>query len=85
VEAQKPLTDRLEKALAEVAKQKGVEVAPLRAILAKLGDSGVSDENVPSRFSGKAGRTDQASRGKRALATWSSRIRDIRRASAARD
>src|SRR5262249_15479025 len=44
VEAQKPLADRLEQLAIHVAREKGVEVAPLRAILVKMGEVGVRDE-----------------------------------------
>jgi hypothetical protein len=50
VDAQKPLADQLEKLAAQVAREKGVEIAPLRAILVKLGEAGVSDEDVPKRL-----------------------------------
>lgn len=53
-EAQKPLTDQLEKLAAQVARDKGVEVAPLRAILKKLGEVGIADENIPERLDKKA-------------------------------
>src|SRR3981189_2731717 len=43
VDAQKPLADTLEKLAAQVARDKGVEIAPLRAILIKLGEAGVAD------------------------------------------
>ena len=53
-EAQQPLTDQLEKLAAQVAREKGVGIAPLRAILRKLGEAGVADEDVPRRLDGKA-------------------------------
>ena len=54
VDAQKPLDDKLEIILARTAREKGVEIAPLRAILVKLGEAGVSDEDIPKRLDGKA-------------------------------
>jgi hypothetical protein len=53
-DAQKPLTEQLEKLAAQVARDKGVEVAPLRAILVKLGEAGVGDENIAKRLDEKA-------------------------------
>jgi len=53
-EAQQPLTDQLEKLAAQVAREKGVEIAPLRAILKKLGEAGVADEDVSKRLDDKA-------------------------------
>jgi tetratricopeptide (TPR) repeat protein len=52
--AQQPLRDELERLAAQVAREKGVEIAPLRAILAKLGDAGVEDEEIPKRLGEKA-------------------------------
>ena len=52
--AQKPLTDQFEKLAAQVAREKGVEVAPLRAILIKLGEAGVADQDVAKRLDEKA-------------------------------
>src|SRR5258706_4584534 len=54
-EAQKPLADQLEKFAIQVAREKGVEVAPLRAILVKMGEAGVRDEDIPKRLDEKAG------------------------------
>src|SRR5580692_2006792 len=53
-EAQKPLTKQLEKLAAQVARDKGVEIAPLRSILVKLGEAGVGDENIAKRLDEKA-------------------------------
>ena len=53
-EAQKPLTEQLEKLAAQVARDKGVEVAPLRTILVKLGEAGVRDEDISKRLDEKA-------------------------------
>src|SRR5262249_11037012 len=53
-EAQKPLDDKLEKLLALTAREKGVEVAPLRAILVKMGEAGVRDEDIAKRLDEKA-------------------------------
>src|SRR5919201_238381 len=52
--AQKPLTDQFEKLAAQVAREKGVEVAPLRSILVKLGEAGVADQDVAKRLDEKA-------------------------------
>jgi tetratricopeptide (TPR) repeat protein len=52
--AQQPLRDELERLAAEVARDKGVEVAPLRAILVKLGEKGVPEEYIPKRFDSAA-------------------------------
>jgi hypothetical protein len=52
--AQKPLTEQLEQLAAQVARDKGVEVAPLRAILLKLGEAGVGDADVAKRLDEKA-------------------------------
>jgi tetratricopeptide (TPR) repeat protein len=49
-DAQKPLMERLEGLAAQVAREKGLEVAPLRAILVKMGEAGVRDEDIPSRL-----------------------------------
>src|SRR5215471_13073660 len=53
-EAQKPLGDKLETLLALTAGQKGVEVAPLRTILVKMGEAGVRDGDIPKRLDEKA-------------------------------
>jgi hypothetical protein len=52
--AQKPLTDQLERLVAQVSREKGVPAAPLRAVLVKLGEAGVSDEALPQRLDAKA-------------------------------
>jgi tetratricopeptide (TPR) repeat protein len=52
--AQKPLADQLERLAIQVAQEKGVPVAPLRAILLKLGEAGVSDEDLPRRLDAMA-------------------------------
>jgi hypothetical protein len=52
--AQKPLEDRLERILAITAREKGVEIAPLRAILLKLGEAGVRDDDIAKRLDEKA-------------------------------
>ena len=53
-EAQQPLTDQLEKLAAQVAREKGVEIAPLRAILRKLGEAGIADNDVAKHLDDKA-------------------------------
>jgi tetratricopeptide (TPR) repeat protein len=52
--AQKPLEDRLERILAITARDRGVEIAPLRATLIKLGEAGVRDEDIAKRLDEKA-------------------------------
>jgi len=52
--AQKPLTDQLERLVAQVSREKSVPIAPLRAILVKLGEAGVSEEAIPQRLDAKA-------------------------------
>jgi hypothetical protein len=54
VEGQKPLEERLERLAAQVARDKGVEIPPLRATLAKLGEAGVRDEDIAKRLDEKA-------------------------------
>jgi tetratricopeptide (TPR) repeat protein len=49
-DAQKPLVERLEGLAAQVAREKGLEVAPLRSILVKMGEAGVRDEDIPNRL-----------------------------------
>ena len=44
----------LDKLASEIARQKGVEVAPLRVILAKLGEAGVGDDDIARRLGEKA-------------------------------
>ena len=53
-DAQKPLVDRLERLAAQAAREKGVEIAPLRAILVKMGEAGVRDEDIAKRLDEKA-------------------------------
>ena len=45
---------RLEGLAAQVAREKGVEIAPLRAILVKMGEAGVPDEDISKRLDAKA-------------------------------
>ena len=52
-----PIDERLEKLAtqqkeiaAQVARDKGVEIAPLLAVLGKLGEKGVKDEDIPKRL-----------------------------------
>jgi tetratricopeptide (TPR) repeat protein len=51
---QRPLRDELERLAAQVARDKGVEVAPLRAVLVKLGEKGVPEEDIPKRLDSAA-------------------------------
>jgi hypothetical protein len=44
----------LERVLAQVARDKAVEITPLRAILGKLGEAGVLEEDIPKRLDEKA-------------------------------
>src|SRR5258708_33056126 len=48
-EAQKPLAGQLEELAKQVARDKGIEVDPLRAILVKMGEAGFPDEDNPPR------------------------------------
>jgi tetratricopeptide (TPR) repeat protein len=52
-DAGKPLTDQLERLAAQVARDKGLEITPLRTILVKLGEVGVRDEDIPKRLDEK--------------------------------
>jgi tetratricopeptide (TPR) repeat protein len=52
--AQQPLREELERLAAQVARDKGVEIAPLRAVLGKFGEAGVKDEDIPKRLDEKA-------------------------------
>ncbi|HSY95350.1 MAG TPA: hypothetical protein VK793_07005, partial [Steroidobacteraceae bacterium] len=45
---------QLQKLVTQVARDKGVEVAPLLAVLVKLGEAGVPAENIPKRLDAKA-------------------------------
>jgi len=45
-----PINERLDKLAAQVARDKGVEIAPLRAVLVKLGEKGVREEDIPMRL-----------------------------------
>jgi len=49
-----PVAAELQKLAAEVARQKGVEVAPLLAVLVKLGEKGVREEDIPKRIDAAA-------------------------------
>jgi hypothetical protein len=40
--------------LEAIARQKGVDIPPLRAVLAKLGEAGVSDDQIPARLDAAA-------------------------------
>jgi tetratricopeptide (TPR) repeat protein len=50
----KPADEKLDKILAQVARDKGVEIAPLRSVLVKLGEAGVRDEDIPKRLDAAA-------------------------------
>jgi tetratricopeptide (TPR) repeat protein len=52
--AQKPLIEQFERLVAEVSRDKGVPVAPLRTILLKLGEAGFPEETIPQRLDAKA-------------------------------
>ena len=53
--ALKPLLkEQQEGLIAEIAREKGVPVAPIREMLIKLGEAGVSDEAIPQRLDAKA-------------------------------
>ncbi len=49
-----PINERLDKLAAQVARDKGVEIPPLLAVLAKLGQAGVKDEEIPKRLDAAA-------------------------------
>jgi hypothetical protein len=49
-----PINERLEQLAAQVARDKGVAIAPLRAILVKLGEADVKDEDILRRLDEKA-------------------------------
>jgi tetratricopeptide (TPR) repeat protein len=49
-----PINERLDKLTAQVARDKGVEIAPLRAVLVKLGEKGVPEEDIPKRLDAAA-------------------------------
>jgi tetratricopeptide (TPR) repeat protein len=53
-EAVAPINERLDKLAAQVAREKGVEVAPLRSVLGKLGEKGVREEDIPKRLDAAA-------------------------------
>jgi hypothetical protein len=95
--AQEPLRDELERLAAQVAR-KGVEIAPLRAVLIKLGERGVPEEDIPKRLDSAAdeliklrAENEQLRRGPPALAAIAEEVQmlidkgefdDARRASA---
>jgi tetratricopeptide (TPR) repeat protein len=60
-EAQRPVTEQLIEHRAtlarlteQMAREKGVEIKPLRAILGKLGEAGVPDDEIPARLDAAA-------------------------------
>jgi tetratricopeptide (TPR) repeat protein len=84
VQVRKPLDDKLEEILAMTAREKGVEVAPLRAILLKIGEVGVRDEDIARRLDEKANeliklRTDLAKskQGPAALASFAQQAEEL--------
>jgi tetratricopeptide (TPR) repeat protein len=52
--AQQPRRDELERLAAQIARDKGVEIAPLRAVLTMLGEKDVPDEDIPKRLEAAA-------------------------------
>ncbi len=54
VEQMKELTAAQKELAAQVAREKGVDVAPLRSILLKMGEAGVKDEDIPKILDAKA-------------------------------
>ena len=48
-----PINERLEQLAAQVARDKGVEVAPLRSVLVKLGERGVPERTFRKRRCGR--------------------------------
>jgi len=74
----------LKRLAAQVARDKGVEVAPLRAVLVKLGEAGVKDEDIPKRLDEKAdeliklrAENDQLRRGPPALAAIAEEVQAL--------
>jgi DNA-binding transcriptional MerR regulator len=53
-EAQRPISRQLATLASQIAREKGVEIAPLRAILVKLGEAGVPDHEIPARLDAAA-------------------------------
>jgi hypothetical protein len=53
-EALRPLTEQQEKLVAQVARERGVDFASLRAILNKLGEAGFRDEDISKRLDATA-------------------------------
>jgi hypothetical protein len=53
-EAQQPLSEQLAALTAQIAREKGVEIAPLQAILVTLGEARVPDYEIPARLSAAA-------------------------------
>ncbi|MGH6829782.1 MAG: tetratricopeptide repeat protein, partial [Methylocella sp.] len=49
-----PINEQLQKLVTQVAREKGVEVASLRAVLVKLGEAGIPEEDIPKRLDAKA-------------------------------
>jgi tetratricopeptide (TPR) repeat protein len=81
---QQPLTEGFERLPAKVARDKGVEVAPLRAVLVKLGEKGVPEEDIPKRLDAAAdeliklrAETEQFRRGPTALAAIAEEVQAL--------
>jgi hypothetical protein len=53
-EAQRPVNEQLAALAAQIARENGVETAPLQAILIKLGEAGVPDYLIPTRLDAAA-------------------------------
>src|SRR6516162_8733436 len=53
-ESQEPLLAKFEALAEQVARDKGIAAAPLRAVLAKLGENGVPDDKIPARLDAAA-------------------------------
>src|SRR6266851_4669966 len=53
-DAQRPLEARLAALADQVARDKGVPVSPLRAVLVKLGEANVPDYEIPARLDAAA-------------------------------
>src|ERR1700731_3386052 len=49
-----PIKEQVEQLAAQVAREKGVEVVPLRRVLDKLGEKGVPEEDIPKRLEAAA-------------------------------
>ena len=68
-QAQQPFVDKLAALTAEVARSKGIDPAPLRAILAKLGEHDVPEAEIPDRLIALADKLNELREGLRSSAS----------------